>query len=66
MTYHGVTIAACRHCIVRHNRAETMANPAVPHLKTWIKAEGEDLTFCDNHADAFPGAPGSGRCRDGG
>lgn len=63
MTYHGVTINACRHCIVRHNRAETMANPAVPRLRTWIHADGEGLIFCDNHAEAFPGADGSGRCR---
>lgn len=63
MTYHGVTINACRNCIVRHNRAETMPNPAVPRLRTWIHADGAGLIFCDNHAEAFPGGPGSERCR---
>ena len=61
--WHGIYFNACRHCVVRHNRAETLPNPAYPKTRAWIKVEGEDNIVCENVAVAYPGAPGSGRCR---
>ncbi len=63
--YHGITIAPCRNCVVRHNRAETRPDPQFPHLHTWIKTSGEGTINCDNIAADWPRDPGTARCRDG-
>ena len=63
-TYHGVTIDDCRHCIVRHNHAESLPNAVSPRVRAWIRVDrGEDTIDCDNHAVGGV-TTGSGRCRD--
>jgi len=62
-SYHGVTLAECRDCIVRHNRAQSLPNPAFPRARAWIKViGGANVVNCDNLAESFPRDPGRGRC----
>lgn len=63
--WHGIFVGACRNCIVRHNRAESIPNPAFPRARAWIKAEGENVVNCDNIAVMFPDDPGRARCPAG-
>ncbi len=63
-SYWGIGAVECRACVIRHNRVETDPATPNPRVRAWIKATG-DVTMCDNRARSFPGAPGSGRCRDG-
>ncbi len=65
-TYHGITVTDCRHCLVRHNRVESMANAGHPEVRAWVKVVGgEDVINCDNRAKDFPDLPGRKRCRRG-
>ena len=62
--WHGVALYNCRHCIVRHNRVESLPNPQYPAARAWIKVVGgADVTNCDNIAVDWPQFPGRGRCR---
>lgn len=64
--YNGIAVSACRQCIVRHNRVESLPNPAYPRTRAWIKVDTSGGTIsCDNLAVSFPNDPGRGRCRDG-
>lgn len=64
--YHGIAVFDCRHCLVRHNRVESMPNLVHPEVRAWVKVQGgEDVTNCDNRAKDFPDLPGRKRCRRG-
>ncbi len=63
-TYHGVTVYSCRNCVIRHNRVETLPNPANPRIRAWVKViDSDDAILCDNKAEAGFAA-GGGRCRE--
>ena len=65
-TYHGISLDECRHCVVRHNRAESLPNPAFPRARAWIKlSRPVESIDCDNHAVGGY-TSGGGRCRDDG
>ena len=62
--WHGVALFDCRHCIVRHNRTESLPNPKYPEARAWIKTlRGSDVIECDNRAKDFPDAPGRQKCK---
>ena len=62
--FHGVTVYGCRDCIIRHNRVETLPDPANPRVRAWIKAvNSSGAVLCDNKAEGGS-ADGGGRCRD--
>lgn len=64
-SWHGIFVGSCRGCVVRHNRAATLAGAADPRIKAWIKASGDDaLVFCDNLAEQRERDPGRDRCHD--
>ncbi len=64
--WHGIAVYSCRHCLVRHNRVESLPNPQFPKARAWIKVVGgEDVTSCDNRALSWPGDAGRERCGDG-
>ena len=63
-TWHGVTVYSCRSCVIRHNRVETLPNPANPRMRAWVKViDSDDAVLCDNKAEAGIAA-GGGRCRE--
>lgn len=65
MQYNGIAIGDCRDCVVRDNRVETMANPAIPKARAWLKSWGKgNIEMCGNVIPSFPDYPGQQRCKN--
>jgi len=62
--WHGVALFDCTHCIVRHNRVESLPNPKYPTMRAWIKTlRGTDVIECDNRAKDYPDDAGRKKCK---